>query len=70
MGKDLTSSLVNLGFKMAPHEPCCMLRKGILIFFYADDIVLAYQKDKEANAKELMKKLQEEYTITGGEELQ
>ncbi|EED23215.1 conserved hypothetical protein [Talaromyces stipitatus ATCC 10500] len=68
--KTLTESLWKLGFKSVPHEPCCMLKNGILIFFYVDDIVLAYKKGKEYEAKGLMEDLKKEYTITGGEDLQ
>jgi hypothetical protein len=35
-------SLIDIGFQPVPHEPCCLSREGILIFFYVDDIVLAY----------------------------
>ncbi|QGA21642.1 hypothetical protein EYB26_009353 [Talaromyces marneffei] len=68
--RTLTESLQKLGFKSVPHEPCCMIKSGILIFFYVDDIVLAYKKDKEKEARSLMNNLKKEYTITGGEELQ
>jgi hypothetical protein len=65
----LTESLQKLGFKSVPYEPCCMIKSGILIFFYVDDIVLAYKKDKEKEARSLMNNLKKEYTIIGGEEL-
>jgi hypothetical protein len=68
--KTLTESLRKLGFKSVPYEPCCMMKNGILIFFYVDDIVLAYKKEKEQEAKGLMDNLKKEYTITGGEDLQ
>jgi hypothetical protein len=47
-----------------------MIKSRILIFFYIDDIVLAYKKDKEKEARSLINKLKTEYTITRGEELQ
>ena len=42
--KEFTATLKKLGFEMVPYEPCCYKRKGILIFFYVDDIVVAYGK--------------------------
>ena len=38
----LTGTLLDIGFKSIPHELCCMTYDGILIFFYVDDIALAY----------------------------
>jgi hypothetical protein len=68
--KMLTNTLKELGFKTIPHEPCCMIKGGILIFFYVDDIVLAYRKEQEAGAQEIMEKIKSRYEITGGEDLQ
>ena len=45
--KNLTSSLTELGFKEVPQEPCVMLKGGIVVFFYVDDIVFCYQKTDE-----------------------
>ncbi|SCO78461.1 related to retrotransposon HobS hobase [Fusarium oxysporum] len=42
--KELTTTLTNLGFKPIPHEPCCLLKEGIMIFFYVDDLIVAYKK--------------------------
>ena len=45
----LKNPLQGQGFKEIPHEPCCMARNGILIFFYVDDIVFAHpRKDKSS----------------------
>ncbi|KAJ3454849.1 hypothetical protein MRS44_013449 [Fusarium solani] len=46
--RDLTATLHELGFKTVPHEPCCMTKGGIIFFFYVDDIVLAYRKERES----------------------
>ncbi|KAE8548982.1 hypothetical protein EYB25_009365 [Talaromyces marneffei] len=67
--EELTGTLKDLGFKAVPHEPCCMLRSGIILFFYIDDIVLAYKKEREAEANEIMARLRKKYNITGGEDL-
>ncbi|KAF7173426.1 hypothetical protein CNMCM6106_007498 [Aspergillus hiratsukae] len=65
-----TTTLINIGFKPIPHEPCCMTYDGILIFFYVDDIVLAYRKSQHSTAKSLIKQLKAQYNISGGEDLQ
>jgi hypothetical protein len=38
--KDITEKLTELGFCTILHEPCCMVRDGVFIFFYVDDIIL------------------------------
>ena len=47
-----------------------MVKDGIIIFYYVDDIVLAFRKDKKEKAAELMWKLQTKYNIAGGDDLQ
>lgn len=68
--KELTNALEELGFKKVPHEPCCMMKNGIIIFFYVDDIVLAYKKGKEHEAKQISNRLKQKYQLTGGNPLQ
>jgi hypothetical protein len=68
--KEFTSTLKTLGFQSVLHEPCCMIRDGIIIFFYVDDIILAYAQSKEEEAQQAIKQLQQRYTITGGHDLQ
>jgi hypothetical protein len=41
-------TLTNMAFQTILHKPCCMIRNGILIFYYIDDIVFAFRKDKTA----------------------
>ena len=48
--KEISSTLIKLGYKKVPYEPCCYTKEGVIIFFYVDDIVVAYRKDKEATA--------------------
>jgi hypothetical protein len=43
---------------------------GILIFFYVDDIVLAYKKSENCRAMELISQLKKHFNISGGEDLQ
>src|SRR5436190_21507997 len=66
----LTQTLINIGFKPIPHEPCCLMYDEILIFFYIDDIVLVYRKSEKAKAKNLITQLRSRYNISGGEDLQ
>jgi hypothetical protein len=46
-----------------------MIRDRIIIFFYVDNIILAYARAKEQEAQQTTKQLQEQYTITGGHNL-
>jgi len=48
--KELTSTLLALGFQTILHEPYILIKGGILIFFYVDDIILAYRKEDIATA--------------------
>ena len=55
--KELTSTLLALGFQTISHEPCILIKGGILIFFYVDDIVLAYRKEDTVTAQLLVTQL-------------
>ena len=61
--KNLISLLNKLGFKEVPQEPCVMLKNGIVIFFYIDNIVFCYQKTDEKKAQEAIKELSKEYQM-------
>ena len=58
---ELTTALQALGFQTIPHEPCILIRNGVLIFFYVDDIVFAYRKEDTATAQALALQLQQKY---------
>ncbi|EFQ89102.1 hypothetical protein PTT_14762, partial [Pyrenophora teres f. teres 0-1] len=64
-----TSTLRALRFQEVSHEPCCLIKDGIIIFFYVDDIILAYHKDMEYQAQQAIKRLQDKYLFTGGNDL-
>jgi hypothetical protein len=66
--KELSSTLRSAGYTQIPHEPCCFAKDGILIFFYVDDIVIAYPKGQDP--KDLLAALQSRYKLTGGNDLQ
>jgi hypothetical protein len=68
--QDFTSTLEKLKWKRVPHEPCCYIRDGVLIFFYVDDIVIAYRKSQQAIADELIQGIRDQYQLSGGDELQ
>lgn len=68
--KELTGTLESLGFRKIPHEPCCMMKNGIIIFFYVDDIVLAYKRGSENEMKQITNQLQQKYRLSGGNPLQ
>jgi hypothetical protein len=67
--KDITEYLTSMGFLPVPHEPCCMIRDGVFIFFYVDDIILGNHPDKRAAADKAVEELRKKYTLTGGEPL-
>ena len=68
--KAFYTSLVGIGFKPVPHERCCLTLDGILIFFYVDDIVVAYKKNREGTVHRLIDELKKQYNLDGGKELQ
>ncbi|KAM4066975.1 reverse transcriptase (RNA-dependent DNA polymerase) [Hirsutella rhossiliensis] len=43
---------------------------GIIVFFYVDDIVFAYQRKNETRAQALEAQMREKYQLTGGNSLQ
>jgi len=56
--------LTELGFKEVPQKPCVMLKNGIVVFFYVNDIVFCYRKTNEKKAQKAIKKLNKEYQIS------
>ncbi len=67
--KELSTTLISLGWKSIPHEPCCFMRNGVLLFFYVDDIIIAYRKRKEEDVHEQIRLVRERYNLTGGHQL-
>jgi len=47
-----------------------MIKDSIIIFFYVDDIIVAYDEHKTEEADNAVKLLQQKYTMTGGNDLQ
>jgi hypothetical protein len=46
-----------------------MIRDGVFIFFYVDDIILGNHPNKRAAADKAVEELQKKYTLTRGEPL-
>jgi hypothetical protein len=68
--KKLTITLIALRFEPVLHKPCCLTKNSILVFFYMDDIVFTYWKDYKKEATKLIQKLDSQYKLSGGRELQ
>src|SRR5579871_2458577 len=60
---NLTNSLKELGFKAVPQEPCVMLNRSIVVFFYVDDMVFCYRKREEERTKQLIQELRMKYEM-------
>jgi len=68
--REFGNTLSTLGFKSTPHEPCCYSKDGLILFFYVDDIVLAFREELRGIAEKTMEALKARYKMTGGNELQ
>ncbi|RYP52889.1 hypothetical protein DL770_011007 [Monosporascus sp. CRB-9-2] len=52
--KDFTGTLKELGLSPVPYEPCCFTRRGVLLFFFVDDVVTAYRKEDQDLVNQLI----------------
>jgi hypothetical protein len=68
--KKLITILIALRFEPVLHKPYCLTKNSILVFFYIDNIVFTYQKDHKKEATKLIQKLDSQYKLLGGRELQ
>ena len=59
----LTNKLKWLDFKKIPQEPYVLQKDGIIGFFYVDDIVFIYKKNKEDEITRIKKSLKQRLTI-------
>ena len=55
------SSLTKMGFSTVPHKPYCIIKKRVLIFFYINNIVFIFQKNKTGIIKGVIKELKTKY---------
>jgi hypothetical protein len=61
--KDFTNTLKEMGCKLVPYELYCWIKDGVIIFFYIDDIMVAYKKEEKDKVTALMKSLKERYRL-------
>ena len=59
----LTNILKSFGFTEIPQEPCVMQKNGIICFFFVDDIVFAFKKEKSNEVKQIVDLLSKTLTI-------
>ena len=50
-------TLESLGFTPVRYKPCCFSNNGILVFFYMDDIIIAFRKSKEEAVQQFVEQL-------------
>jgi hypothetical protein len=68
--RHLTASLTGLGFDPVSQEPCVLINNGVIVFFYVDDIIVAYRKEQEGEAESFIEGLKAKYKLSGGEDIQ
>ena len=59
-----------MGFNTVPYKPCCIIKKGVLIFFYINDIIFTFRKDEMRIIKGVIRELKTKYQFMGGKKLQ
>ena len=55
-----------MGFSTIPHKPYYIIKKGVLIFFYINNIIFIFRKNKMGIIKGVIKKLKTKYQLTNG----
>lgn len=58
------------GCQPVKHEPCCWIRDGVILFYYVDDIVVAFKEEKRSVADDLITHLRSKFALQGGDEAQ
>ena len=58
-----------MGFNTVPHKPYYIIKKGVFIFFYINDIVFIFRKNKTGIIKGVIKELKTKYQFIGGGEI-
>jgi hypothetical protein len=51
--KELSKTLLEIGYTQISHKPCYFKKEGVLFFFYIDDIIIAYRKARKDKADKL-----------------
>ena len=60
------SNLIKMGFSTVPHKPYYIIKGGIFIFFYINNIIFIFQKNKIKIIKGVVRKLKTKYQFTNG----
>ena len=66
--KKFTRLLINLGMTQVPHEPCCFIKPGVIVFVYVDDFSVLTTRKRTQEGLDLVENLRQHIVITGGEE--
>ena len=64
------SSLIKMRFNTVLHKPYYIIKKGVLIFFYVNNVVFVFRKNKTGIIKGVIKKLKTKYQFISGGEFQ
>ena len=57
-----------MGFNNVLHKPYYIIKEGVLIFFYINNIVFIFRKNKTGIIKGIIKELKTKYQLIGGGE--
>ena len=64
------SSLTEIGFNTVPLKTYYIIKKGVLVFFYINNIIFTFQKNKTGIIKGVIRKLKTKYQFISGGEFQ
>jgi len=59
----ITSAMQELGFKELPQEPCVIIKDGIICFYFVNDIVFAFKRQRREEVDTKIKSLKKAFTI-------
>ena len=57
-----------MGFNTVPHKPYYIIKKGVFIFFYINNIIFIFRKNKTGIIKGIIKELKIKYQFIRGKE--
>ena len=57
-----------MGFNTVLYKPYYIIKKGVFIFFYVNDIIFIFQKNKTGIIKGVIKELKIKYQFISSEE--
>ena len=57
-----------MGFNTILHKPYYIIKKRVFIFFYINDIIFTFRKNKAGIIKGIIKELKTKYQFIGGGE--